>query len=59
VIYALCSTIGNGFDIGLGLKTACRDFINEYKDGAVIHSEGCDERKSVEHKKRAPDMGRC
>ena len=40
--------IGNGFDIGLGLKTAYSDFIDEYKNSPVMHSEGSDEGKRAE-----------
>ena len=40
--------IGNGFDIGLGLRTAYSDFIDEYKNSPAINSERSDGRKSVE-----------
>lgn len=40
--------IGNGLDIGLGLKTAYSDFIEEYKNSPENYSGGCDERKSVD-----------
>lgn len=40
--------IGNGFDIGLGLKTSYPDFINDYKDTPAVCPDGCDETKGVE-----------
>ena len=40
--------IGNGFDIGLGLRTAYSDFIDEYTNSPAINSERSDGRKSVE-----------
>ena len=40
--------IGNGFDIGLGLRTAYSDFIDEYKNSSAINSEISDGKKSAE-----------
>lgn len=40
--------IGNGFDIGLGLKTAYSDFIEEYKNSPAIHPEVSDEKLRIE-----------
>ena len=40
--------IGNGFDIGLGLRTAYSDFIDEYTNSPAINSERSDGRERVE-----------
>lgn len=40
--------IGNGFDIGLGLKTAYSDFIDEYQKSPAIHPDVSDEKLRAE-----------
>ena len=54
--------IGNGFDIGLGLRTAYSDFIDEYTNSPAINSERSDGRERVEdilkaHIRRDPRRG--